>query len=242
MTFRHIKAIFLSLILFTAVANGQNIDQQPTVNVTGTAEINVVPDCAVFSMSVEKVNKDIQVAKTENDKSISQILALAKKYSIDEKDVKTDFINVTKSYEWIGTGADRKRVFLGYEVSKSVTIKLEDLKSFESFFSDLLKTGLTEIRRVHFESSEFIKHKKDARIQAIQAAKAKADELAKALGQSIGKALVINENSDARYPTPNITANYIGRIGGDSGTSTADTFSPGTITIRSQIDVKFILE
>ncbi|MCB1025631.1 MAG: SIMPL domain-containing protein [Acidobacteria bacterium] len=241
MIFRHTKVIFLSLLLFTAV-HAQNIDQQPTVSVTGTAEINVVPDCAVFSMSVEKINKDIQIAKTENDKSISQILALAKKYSIDEKNVKTDFINVSKSYEWIGTGADRKRVFLGYEVSKSVTIRLEDLKSFEAFFSDLLNTGLTEIRRVHFESSEFIKHKKDARIQAIQAAKAKADELAKALGQSIGKAVVINENSDARYPTPNITANYIAGIAGDTAAQTAGTFSPGTITIRSQIDVKFILE
>lgn len=242
MLFRHFRYIIFTIIALSAVASAQNIDQNPTVSVTGTAEINVVPDCAVFSMSVEKINKDIQAAKAENDKSVAQILALSKTYSIEDKNVKTDFIRVAKSYEWIGTGADRKRVFIGYSVSKSVTIKLDDLKKFEAFFSDLLKTGLTEVRGVHFESSDFLKHKKDARIQAIQAAKAKAEELAEALGQSIGKALVINENSDARYPTSNITSNYIGNIVGDTSSQTADTFSPGTISIRSQIDVKFILE
>ncbi|MEZ5344894.1 MAG: SIMPL domain-containing protein [Pyrinomonadaceae bacterium] len=241
MTFRKIQTIFISIIVFAASINAQNIDQQPTVSVTGTAEINVVPDCAVFSISVKKINKVLLSAKTENDRIVSQVLALAKKYSIDEKDVKTDFINVSESYEWIGTGPDRKRIFVGYEVSKSVTIKLNDLTRFESFFSDLLMTGLTEVKGVRFESSEFIKHKRDARIQAIRAAKLKAEELAGALGQSIGKALVINEDSGTRYPVPNITANYIGAIGGEGSGSAAQTFSPGTITIRSQVDVKFVL-
>ena len=241
MKLRNSLLLLVCFGIFTLSSFAQTAAQTPTITVTGTAELKVVPDSVVFSMSVEKINKNILAAKIENDESVAKILAVAKKHAIDDKDVKTDFISVSKRYEFVGTGASRQRVFLGYAVSKTVIIKLKDLQKFEAFFSDLLTTGVTEVRSVYFQSSEFQKHKRDTRGLAMRVARRKASEMASAIGQSIGKAVMIDENG-GRFTNANITANYIGALSTVPRGGAAATFSPGTITIRSQVNVKFLLK
>ena len=241
MKFRVVFLMMACCAFFAVSTFAQSLAQPATISVTGTAELNVVPDSAVFSMFVEKINKNILAAKIENDESVGKILAVAKNNEIADKDVKTDFISVSKRYEFVGVGAARQKLFLGYAVSKTVIVKLKDLQKFESFFSDVLTTGVTEVRSVYFQSSEFQKHKKETRIKAIRAAKEKATEMAKAIGQSIGKAISIDEDS-GRFTNANITANYVGALSPGPTSGTGETFSPGTITIRSQVNVKFLLE
>ncbi len=244
MTIRFLTLAFLAFLVCTTSA--QTTSQRSTINVTGTAEINVVPDSALFTMGVEKVRKEMIDAKRENDAAVSEILALAKKNGVADKDVKTDYISVSKRYEFIGVGRDRKRVFVGYAVSKTVIVKLKDLTKFEDFFSAVLTTGVTSVRGVYFQTSEFQKYKREMRIKAMRVAKQKATEMTAAIGQSLGKAIQINENQGGRFATPNITANYLGGEGGrtgvSAGSSQSGTFSPGTIKISSQVSVKFLIE
>ena len=236
------KSLFVSFCILFSVftTSAQKITEIPTVSVSGTAEIKVVPDSVVFRLSVEKINMKVIVAKKENDESVSQILGVAKKFGIQNKDVKTDFISVSKRYEWIGTGANRRKNFKGYAVSKTVIIKLKDLTKFEAFFSDILTTGVSEVRGVHFQTSEFQKHRKEMRIKAMKVAKEKAREMAQAIDQTIGRALKISENNSRRFANANITANYLGVVG--NSRTTTGTFSPGTITIKSQVTVQFLLK
>jgi len=237
MKFRRSLFTLICLSFFVLSASAQKISELPTVRVTGTAEIKVVPDSVVFTLGVEKIRKEMVDAKRENDQAVSQILALTKKHGILEKDVRTDFISVSKRYDFIGTGPDRQRVFKGYAVSKTVIVKLKDLKKFEIFFSEVLTTGVTAVRRVYFQTSKFETYKKVARMKAIRAAKTKANELAVAIGQKLGRALMINESGGSRFPTPNLSLNYIGSVPSPG----SGTFSPGTITIRSQVEVRFLL-
>jgi uncharacterized protein YggE len=240
MKFRYLSLTILFLVFFSSILTAQKISEMPTISVSGVAEIFVVPDEAVFSLEVEKINMDVQIAKEENDQSVAQILALAKKFDIKSKDIKTDFISVTKKYEFVGRGDARKREFTGFAVSKTVIVKLRDLKKFEEFFSEVLKTGLSEIRRISLDNSESQKYKEEAREKAMIAAKKKAEAMARALGQTIGKAVEIQEtNSSIINRYANITANTtssFGNTGDGSG-----TFSAGTISIKIQVGVKFQL-
>ena len=231
----------LCLSLFVFSINAQKISEMPTISVIGTAEINVIPDSAVFTLVVEKIRREMAAAKKESDTSVSQILTIAKKHGIKDKDVKTDFISVSKRYEWIGTGANRRRIFKGYAVSKTIIIKLKDLSKFEAFFSDVLTTGVSAVRGVNFQTSEFQKHKKEMRIKAMQIAKSKASEMAGAIDQTIGKAIKIAENGGSRFTNRNITANYLGTAANTTIGLRSGIFSPGTIIIRSQVEVRFLL-
>jgi uncharacterized protein YggE len=162
-------------------AQGVDVTKLPTIQVTGTAEINVVPDEVTFSLKVAKSDKSLIEAKNQNDENVGKILALAKRLSIDGKDVKTDFITVAEKF-------DRKKldprdeeyasIFAGYTVSKTVVVKLRDIKRFEEFFTEIVKIGVTQVSNVTFQSSELRKHKDKAREMAIQAAREKAVAIA----------------------------------------------------------------
>ncbi|MFL6467441.1 MAG: SIMPL domain-containing protein [Pyrinomonadaceae bacterium] len=238
--------LFLSLSISAVIGvSAQSIDvtRAPTVQVTGTAEIFVVPDEATFYLKVARSDKNLVTAKNQNDENIGKILALTKRFNIDSKDVKTDFITVTEKF-------DRKRldprdeeysnVFVGYTVSKTVIVKLKDLKKFEEFFGDVVKIGVTQISNVSFQSSELRKYKDQARLMAIRAAREKAVAIAGAINQEVGKAVTIEEKDidGFRSPYANSSSNSFSISDDRDGT---DTVAIGTISVKAQVEVQFLL-
>lgn len=239
-------AVFIALsFLFLVSIDAQTAAvNQPTVQVTGTAEIQVVPDEVAFSLRVTKSDKSLQLAKTQNDENIARIIALTKRFAIDAKDVKTDFISVSEKFDRVKPKDDDEyqNVFAGYTVSKTVVVKLRDLSRFENFLSEIVKIGITQIGGVSFQSSEIRKHKDRARAMAIRAAKEKAASLTQEIGQGIGKAVSIEEEDvdGDRSLNSNVASNSFsfGLVveSGESG-----TIAPGTITIRARVEVRFLL-
>lgn len=233
--------------LFLVSSNAQPVavNAPPTIQVTGTAEIQVVPDEVTFALRVTKSDKSLQVAKTQNDQNIAQIIALTKRFAIDAKDVKTDFISVSEKYDRVKPRDDDEyqSVFAGYTVSKTVVVKLRDLSKFENFLSEVVKIGVTQISSVSFQSSEIRKHKDRARAMAIRAAKEKAEAMTKEIGQGIGKAVSIEEeniDNDYRSSNANVTAN-VSSFSLSDASGDSETIAAGTITIRAQVEVRFLL-
>ena len=241
-----IIASLLTILFFAVGAYAQTVysSNSATIEVTGTADVNVVPDELSISLIVSKTNREIATAKAQNDDGVASILALTRRFNIDPKDVKTDFITVKEKNERrkIPNTADEYRdVFVGYTVSKTVVVKLRDVRRFEDFFSDLVKTGVSQIGNVRFSTSQLRKYKDEARAMAMRAAREKATALAREIGQTIGKAVSIEEeNVDGfRSPYANVSSNSFSVSDSDSDPS--DTFSVGTISIKAQVTVKFLL-
>lgn len=108
-------------------------------------------------------------------------------------------------------------------------------------------------------TTELRKHKDESRALAIEAAKEKAIALAKGLGQTIGKASMIQEIQEDTYSyyspwssmgyyggnlagNVNATSNTIANAQGASTQSTtSDDFSPGQIKVSARISVTFDL-
>lgn len=248
-----ILSMSLTLLLGLVVsASAQKLDDTPLITVTGTAEVMVAPNEVVFSLDVSKTDMDLQVAKRLNDEAVGKVLELARRFSVEPQDVKTDYISVEMKYELIRDPQRRvidedgdevsTRVFKGYEVSKTVIVKLTDISRFEEFFSEVLKTGITKVNQVKFETSKLRENKDEARHMAMKAAHEKAAAMAASLGQRIGKAVKITEgNMGGSLHGFSVSAmsNAVGRSGSFSE-STA-TFAPGTIKVEAQVTVSFLL-
>jgi uncharacterized protein len=206
--------LFLSLTLAIAA---QDVDKLPVITVTGIAEVLVAPDEVVFSLNVTKTNKDLQTAKRLNDESVGKILELARRFAVTPQNIKTDYISVEMKYESVRNAKTKifdedgdevgKRIFRGYEVSKTVIVRLTDISRFEEFFGEILKTGLTEVNSVKFETSKLRENKDKARDLAIKAAQEKAVALTASIGQTIGKAVRITEGLEVNPSLSNLTAN-----------------------------------
>lgn len=249
------KSTFLlmfALVAFGITITAQDAPKQPTIHVTGTADIMVAPDEVIFSLDVTKRNKDMQAAKREADEALAKIIDLTRRFGISPEDVKTDYISVAMKYQSIRDPKNRifdedgdeigTRVFLGYDVSTTVIVRLKQLGRFEEFFGEVLRTGLSEIDSVRFESSKMIEERKLAREQAMKAAYEKASAMAGAIGQTIGKAIYIAEGTPQNQSASGVNSNSINfRSGPVTVSESVATFSPGAIKISSQVTITFLL-
>ena len=239
---RFLAASLFVLFAFSARAQSIDVNNLPTVKVTGTAEIQVVPDTATLSFAVAKKDKSVAVAKKQNDETINRVVAVAKQFNIAATDVKTDYIRVketTRREKIRNSDDDYTEVFDGYQVSRNLVIKLRDISRFETFLTALLDAGVSDVDSVAFTSSELRKYKDQARAQAVRAAREKAEALAKEINQTIGKAVSIEENDIDGYRSPasNISQNSFS-IDGDGN---AETVSVGAISVKAQVEVRFLL-
>lgn len=238
-------SILLTIItLIATAAMGQKVSDLPTISVTGTAEVFVVPDEVTFSAKVEKTGKTLAEAKKAHDAALAKLISTARRFVPDEKDIKTDFLSVAEHYKRVKTDpkdSEYKNVFDGYKVSRSITIKLRDVSKFESALSALVDADVSDIGRVSFGTSKLRQHKDEARANAIAAAKEKATALAGRIGQSIGKAVSIKEENVDGYRSPGANFSSNSFSVSDSDDDDEDVSTVGTISVKAQVEVEFIL-
>ena len=242
----------LTALCFCLSVSAQEIDKMPLITVTGTAEVSVVPDEIIFSLDITKTDKDVQIAKRLNDETVAKVLDLTRRFGVLPQNVKTDYITVEMKYEQIRDAKKKiydedgeeigTRVFKGYEVSQTVIVRLTDITRFQDFFAEVLKTGITEVDSVKFETSKLRENKDKARDLAMKAAREKAVAMAASINQSIGKAVRIIEgsstNTNYNY-SANVTTNS--RSNGDGFSKPVATFAPGAIKVEAEVTVSFTL-
>ncbi|MBC7909521.1 MAG: SIMPL domain-containing protein [Pyrinomonadaceae bacterium] len=256
---RTIFTLLLLTLFLGASASAQDIDKLPTIAAVGTVEVEAVPDEVNISLEVEKIDKDLQIAKRLNDESVGKILELTRRFDVKPQNVKTAFISVEMKYETVrdpkkkvyDAGGDEIgiRVFKGYEVSKTVVIKLTDVSRFEQFFEEVLKTGITEVNNVSFETSKYRELKVEARELAIKAAQKKAMAMAAAVNQTIGKAIYIGEGEGIVSVSNRGRSNNFVIEGQDNNDNVPSanssgltaTFAPGAIRVKSSVTIVFVL-
>lgn len=215
-------------------------DNRPLITVSGQAEVMVVPDEAVFTMSAVTVDKDLLNARLRNDETVKKVLALARKYQVPANLVQTGHISLDERYS--DEDATRKpRVFLGYEVKKQIAIVLRDVSKAEALLSDIFGTGITHISGVSFRSTQNRKYKDQARAMAMKAAQEKASALAREIGQTIGKAYSITEEGFANPRGAMNNANFSSGVSG-SDSDAEGTIALGQISITARVTVSFELK
>ena len=233
--------VLIGVTLLLAVsAFAQNNIEPPLITVTGQAEVRVPPDEVLFTLAVENVDKDMLVANRRTDDSVKQILAIARKYNVKPEDVQTSQISVQPKYNTDDMEYEArrniKRVLIGYQVSKTVAVRLRDISRFDEMLADILKAGITRLSNLEFRDSEIRKHRDEARRMAMRAAKEKATLLANEIGQSIGPAYSITETSRDYAPSPmqNVSSDV-------RGAESESALAPGTLSVTAQVTVRFRL-
>lgn len=241
------------LLVFALAAAGQTKPEPETIDVSGAAEVRVAPDEVIFSLDVTNTDNDLQIAKKQNDETVAKVLALTKSYAIPQQDVKTDYISVDRKFEFVRENNRRiydedgdevgEKTFKGFEISKTIIVRLKDLTKFESFFSDLVRSGVSEINSVKFETSKIREVRDQARELAMKAAYEKAKAMAGAIGQTIGRAISIVEvEQRTNWSNSNVTANtMVAPTGVTIGSDSLATFSPGAIAVTAEVKVRFLL-
>lgn len=219
--------------------------ETPAITVTATGEVNVEPDVAVLTLRVERFGRELQTAKREHDRAMQEVLALARRHGVPERDLQTpelrmDVVRESRSRSSVTDEERRSAPVRGYLVSSRLMIRLADLSRFEAFYGELLGTGITEVDNVRLEDSKAREHREAARLLAMKAARDKAAAMAGALGQTIGKAIGIVEGDRGMSAQP--YANVIDGFTAPGAQTGGDTFARGELRIAATVTVTFRLD
>lgn len=243
---RVLRNIFGTLILALCLntispAQAASEPAPPLITVTGEAEVRVVPDEVVFDLTVQTLNRDLRVAKTQTDERLKKTLELTRKYRIAPADVQTDYIKLEPRYR----GNDETRTLVGYSVRKDLVFTLRDASQAEALLSEVMEAGISRINSINFRSSQLRKHRDQARALAIKAAQEKAVALTAEIGQRIGKAYSIDEDVPggvSNFRTGTLSPNNFIADSDGATASSEGTLALGQIKVSARVMVRFILE
>lgn len=226
------NVILILAFLFMVTTYSQEQKQVPMINVTGEGKVKIAPDQALISISLESKGTKADDVKRENDKKMDAVLKFIKKSNIAKEDYQTQRVSLNPNYDY-----EKKKH--NYIATQSVQILLKDLLKYDDLMEGLIEVGINKIENVEFKSSKMKELESDARKLAIKDAKAKAEDFVSVLGQKIGKAILITDNSQNNIPQPRM---YAMKSMAMDESAQRETLATGEIDITANVSVSFILD
>lgn len=224
--------ILVTLFALTTQAQDQR-PQVPQISVTGEGKVKITPDQVVINVGFQNTGKDAKEVKNLNDEVVDKVIKFLKKSGIPATDYKTNNVSLYKNYDY-----EKKKY--NFQASQSLTILLKDLSKYDDVMMGLNDAGVNSINGVEFKSSKMDDYEREARKNAILNAKQKAQDYVSVLGQKVGKAVLITDNSQSYAPQPMYKGNVMAMAADGGGQR--ETLAVGELEIITNVSVTFALE
>jgi uncharacterized protein YggE len=225
--------VFLALWAAMTIQAQEQKAQVPQITVTGESKVKVIPDYVVVTVGFQNTGKESKEVKILNDEVVDRVLKFLKKSGIPSTDYKTNSVSLNKSYDF-----EKKKS--NYQANQTLSITIKDLSKYDEIMNGLNDTGVNSIQGVEFKSSKLEVYEKEARKNAMLNAQQKANDYVSVLGQKVGKALLITDNSQSYVPQPM----YKGGLMAMAADMNAprETLAVGEMEISTNVSVTFALE
>ncbi|HLO29448.1 MAG TPA: SIMPL domain-containing protein [Anaerolineales bacterium] len=225
-------------------------DDKRTVQVSGTAVVNVPPDRALIQLGVQSNGRTPKEVQARNAATIKNVIKAVKALGVKAKDISTDRYVIEPLYE------DYESLHIkGYRTHNVIAITMRDVNKASDAIAAAFQAGANQVVNVEFYTSELRKYRDQAREMAMKAASEKASALARAAGSDIDCPLNIGENSWSYFNgwnwwsggnSQNLWAqNAVQNAAPASNGTPASDDSPvsaGQISVRAEVNVTFALK
>ncbi|MCL9806674.1 SIMPL domain-containing protein [Flavobacterium amniphilum] len=184
---KKLSLLVLVCISHLSFSQTPNVPQQAFIEVTGTAKKEIEPN-------------QIYISITLTEKSIDN-----KKYTIEAQEAKLNHIltelNIPKSKltlaDFSSSAITQKRKEIGIVQNKKFNLVLESGRQVSDLFDKLFSANIKEADVTRIDHTDILAYNKEVRIDAVKAAKTKAEYLLNAVGNKLGKPLEIVEEQDS---------------------------------------------
>ena len=159
----------------------KNFLDQNYVEVQGKATVKVVPDQIYMRIQISEKQKFRSDMEAKERKMLDDLKSIGiPTTDIVIKDMASNF---------------RSKIFSDDNIiiSKVYLLLVHDAKTANKVISDMERLEISNIKVEHLDHTKMTDFKREASIKAMAAAKLKAESLAAAIGQSVGRALCIEE-------------------------------------------------
>src|SRR5258708_2282515 len=209
-----------------------------TITVTGTSQSDITNQTAGFSATITSTNADKQTAVNDVNTKMAALIKSVKDFGINDADIKTESINVYQQPQTtiMMYPTPPQRTGNGdWTASNSITITLRDVSKASGLSDILNNSGVTNIYGPSLTvATDQTANDATLLSKAVMDAKQKAESIAKAGGQTLGKMINVQENgTNSIYPVFAMKS---------TGGSVPTPIQPGTSTLSKSVTVEFELK
>lgn len=172
------------------------------ISVNGEAKITTVPDIAAIDLGTTIERSTVAAAQKENTRIMNALTDKLKGFGVESKDLQTTNYTIFPAYDW----NNGRQTLRGYTVSQNLHVKIRMLDKVGDIIGAAGELGANQIGGINFTIDDPAKIRAEARVKALEAAKEKAEALAKVAGVTLRRVVSFQESGD-NQPMP-IYANY----------------------------------
>lgn len=171
----------------------------PTIMVSASEKSSIANNIATVDLGVTNSSPTSSQTQDDNTEKVNAIMAAMRALGIPNEDLKTSSYNMYPQYDY--NQAPPKVV--GYEASQMITVKIRNSELVSKVLGAAGDLGATNISSLRFETDDDSEAEAEARKEAIASARAQAEEIAKAMGASLGDIVSYSESrGGSGYPYP----------------------------------------
>jgi uncharacterized protein YggE len=207
----------------------------PTVSVGGHGEVSVPPDTASVTIGVDIIKPTLGEAQTEATAQANSVIEALKAAGVADEDIQTEYfsVNILRDYS---ENAD-PTLITGFEIVNQLNVIVRDTDQLGELLDAAVNAGANSIYGVNFYVDDQTAAATEARKEAVDDARQKAEELAGAAGMNLGPIVAIAEGA-----APIVSPVYgMGRGGGMAAAEAAVPVQPGSTTVTVDVQVTYEL-
>ncbi|TVP48952.1 MAG: DUF541 domain-containing protein [Gemmatimonadales bacterium] len=188
----------LPAVAITGIAGATLAAQETTLNVNGSAFVEVAPDRARIAFAVETEAEGAREAGEANARLMDRVISGLRGTGIADLRIETSGYTLTPRYApRQGDGPQR---IAGYTARNSVQVIVDDVNVVGRLVDTALEAGANRVAGMSFEVRDTEPHRQEALRRAIAAARGEASAMAEALEMRLGNPVTVQGGAD--FPQP----------------------------------------
>lgn len=209
-----------------------------SISVSGFGEATGVPDMATIQLGVEVKSDTISEAIDLSNQTVERVRQAVLGRGIPATDLQSTNFNVWPEdrYDPQTGQPTGERI---YHVDSTLQVKVRDIGQVSQIIQTGLDAGATNIWGLTYGIDDSAALEAEARTKALEDAADRAQQLANALGLSLGDPIVVSELVGGFSPIFGVEAAMRVGLGGGGG---GPPLSPGELTVQIQVDVMYAVD
>ena len=242
-----VVVIFMLSVFGVLDGNAQSAQPTPMPPAHPTAEtsrivtratetVEVTPDRAMITVSVETKDKTAAGAGALNARIQTAVLDTLKKLGIAGAQLRTSGVQINPEYQYPPNG---RPILIGYRAANSIRVEIRSLALVGGVIDGALAKGATRVDGLSFFASDTELATREAYKKAVTRARLDADAVAQAAGGRIAGVIEIVVNPGYQAPEPPMVAMAMAR-GMEADAPTP--IEAGTSKITVSVEARFRFE
>lgn len=229
------------IVIFLALSAVAFADETPhTISVDGRGFVNIRPDMARLSLSVEERDTSLSTAQRAVADVAENVLELLEDVDIEDRHINSTGATVHPNYRWNREAEEQE--LIGYIVRRRIDVEIRDLDVLGEIIDGAVRAGVNQVSPPALDSTTRRDAYRDALAKAVADARKNAGALADEFDVDVGAVMHVSAGQFfPPMPMPVARSGSASVVMAEASVG-PETYNPGEMRVDASVSVVFAID